>query len=181
MSRTSQQWQLWLSWDGHTCSKITLLGWNNSDPTRRSDIRKRFSTEGVAGQGRQRTWGEHGEHPSQQGWAAQLGPGQDLAGWVQVGIGTACSSAVFQPQLQGLLIPQRKNSSADEKDLGLLQAGLRFSFIPYQDELNLQINKLLRKVQSSIKTSNFDLRWSQRYSSEMAQFCILMLLSWHIN
>lgn len=77
----------------------------------------------------------------------------------RVGIATACGSAVFQPQLQGLLTSQRKNSSADEQDLGLLQASLRFSFIPYQDELKLQIYKLLRKLQSSIKISNFDLSY----------------------
>lgn len=90
----------------------------------------------------------------------------------RVGIATACGSAMFQPQLQGLLTSHRKNSSADEQDLELLQASLRFSFIPYQDELKLQIYKLLRKLQSSIKTSNFDWSWSQRYSLEMASLCI---------
>lgn len=81
----------------------------------------------------------------------------DRQGMERMGIATARGSAMFQPQLQGLLTPQRKISSADEQDLGLLQASLRFSSIPYQHELKSQINKLLRKLQSSMKTSNFDL------------------------
>lgn len=99
----------------------------------------------MAGQGRQRIWG-----------LAPHSRDEDRKGMARVGIATACGSAMFQPQLQGLLTPQRKSSSADEQDLGLLQASLRFGFIPYQDELKLQINKLLRKLQSSMKTTSFD-------------------------
>lgn len=123
------------------CSTITSVGWNNSDPTGRLDIRKRFFTEGMAAQSRQRIWG----WSLPAGMSCSAGTRKGKA-WQRVGITTACGSATFQLQLQDLLTPQRKSSSADKQELGLLQASLKFSFIPYQDELKLQINKLLRKL-----------------------------------
>lgn len=133
-------------------------------PHRETGYRKRFFTEGMAAQSRQRIWGW--SLPAGMSCSAGTRTGK---AWQRVGITTACGSATFQLQLQDLLTPQRKSSSADKQELGLLQASLKFSFIPYQDELKLQINKLLRKLWSS----KFDSSWSQRYSSEMAQLCLL--------